>query len=151
MRAALALLAWLGAAAPDALAQPAEVTGMPDEPAFVEHRLTLQLSDPGDAKQALIISTANNVLKFYGPDKLSVHVVAFGPGIELLRDGNPNAEKIRSLAAQGVQFDACMNTIDTIERTTGQPFALNPVAHRVTAGIAQIMTLAEHGYITVRP
>jgi hypothetical protein len=39
----------------------------------------------------------------------------------------------------------------TIERETGKPYPLNPLAHPVDAGIVRIMTLAEHGYITVRP
>ncbi len=143
VRVALVLLA-LAASAP-AIAQSA------GEPAFVEHRLTLQLSDAGQDKQSQILSVANNVLKIYGPDKVAIDVVAFGPGVDLLREGNMNAERISSLVAQGVRFDVCMNTVTTIERTTGKPYPLNPQAHPVEAGVARIMTLAEHGYITVRP
>ncbi len=130
---------------------PARDSGMPDEAAFVEHRLTLQLSDGGEAKQSLVLNVAFNVLKSYGPDKVAIDVVAFGPGIDLLRDGNPNAARIRSLAAQGVRFDACMNTVATIERETGKPYPLSPDARKVETGVVQIMTLAEHGYTTVRP
>ena len=121
------------------------------EPAFVEHRLTLQLSEPGESKQSQVLNAANNVLKVYGPDKVAIDIVAFGPGIDLLREGNPNAERVHSLVAQGVRFDVCMNTVTTIERETGKPCPLNPQARRVEAGIARIMTLAEHGYVTVRP
>ena len=130
---------------------PPRPVGMPDEPAFVEHRLTLQLSDAAEAKQAIVLSVAANVLKAYGPDKVAIDVVAFGPGIDLLHDGNLNAAKIRSLVAQGVHFDACMNTVETIERETGKIYALAPEARRVGSGVVQIITLAEHGYTTVRP
>lgn len=126
-------------------------TKLANEPAFVEHRITLQISDPGEAKQTLLLNVAFNVLKVYGPDKVAIEVVAFGPGIDLLHDGNSNAERISSLVAQGVHFDACMNTVETIERNTGKPYPLNPQAHRVVAGVPQILTLAEHGYTTVRP
>ena len=34
-----------------------------------------------------MISVANNLLKFYDPDKIAIEVVAFGPGIDLLRTG----------------------------------------------------------------
>jgi len=132
-----------------ALAQGAP--GMPDEPAFVEHRLTLQISDGDAARQTVVLNVAFNVLTAYGPDKVAIDVVAFGPGIDLLRDGNPTADRISSLVAQGVHFDACMNTVATIARTTGKPYPLNPRARRVEAGIVQVMTLAEHGYTTVRP
>ena len=154
---ATALLLWVAFAAQDpAQAQSsahadAPAVGMADEAAFVEHRLALQISDPGDAKQTLILNVAFNVLKVYGPDKVAIEIVAFGPGIDLLRDGNPNADRIRSLVTEGVKFDACENTIDTIERNTGKPFPLNSLAHRVVGGVPHIMTLAEHGYTTVRP
>ena len=129
----------------------APAVGMANEAPFVEHRVTLQLSDPGEAKQTLILNVAFNVLKEFGPDKVAIEVIAFGPGIDLLRDGNPNSERISSLVTQGVKFDACMNTIETIERNTGKPFPLNPQAIRVKGGVPQIVILAEHGYTTVRP
>lgn len=150
IRCALAVLVVL--ATVQAHAQSAATdAGMPGEPAFVEHRLTLQLSDAGEAKQSMVLNVAFNVLKAYGPDKVAIDVVAFGPGVDLLHDGNPNAARIRSLMAQGVHFDVCMNTVATIERETGKPYPLNPDARKVDAGIVQIMTLAEHGYTTVRP
>ena len=154
VRSAVALLAL--AAGPATAQPPAPVENTPGEntpaeSAFVEHRLTLQLSDPGPEKQSQVLSVAFNVLKVYGPDKVAIDVVAFGPGIDLLRDGNPNAERIHSLVAQGVRFDACMNTVTTIERDTGKSYPLNPLAQRVEAGVVRIMNLAEHGYTTVRP
>jgi hypothetical protein len=36
--------------------------GMPDEPAFAEHRLALQLSDGSEEKQTLVLNNAFNVL-----------------------------------------------------------------------------------------
>lgn len=125
--------------------------GMPEESAFVEHRLTLQISDATEAKQTAVLNVAFNVLKVFGPDKVAIEVVAFGAGIDLLHDGNANGARIRSLVAQGVRFDACMNTVETIERDTGKPYPLHLDARRVVAGVVQIMTLAEHGYTTVRP
>jgi uncharacterized protein len=153
-RAAVALLVL---AAGPAMAQPpapdksSALEPVEGEPAFAEHRLTLQLSDPGAEKQSLVLSVAFNVLKVYGPDRVAIDVVAFGPGIDLLRDGNANAERIHSLVAQGVRFDACMNTVTTIERETGKPYKLNPLARQVEAGVVRILNLAEHGYTTVRP
>lgn len=130
---------------------PAFAQGVPGEPPFAEHRLVLQLSDAGDAKQSQVLGNAENVLAAYGQDKVAIEVVAFGPGVDLLRDGNAHADLIHSLSLQGVTFDVCLNTVQTIERTTGRPYPLNPLAHRVQAGIVQIMTLAEHGYVVVRP
>ena len=141
------------------LAAPALAQGAPQpdgigvvgEPIFTEHRLVLQLSDADEAKQTQILNNAANVLEVYGPDKVAIEVVTFGPGVELLHDGNKNTDRIHSLSLQGVKFDICMNTVHTIERNTGMPYALNKLAFPVRAGIVQIMTLAEHGYTVVRP
>jgi uncharacterized protein len=122
-----------------------------DDKPFAEHYLALQLSDREPAKRALVLSVANNLLKEYGPDRIAIEVVAFGPGIDLLRAGSPDREGVDSLVSQGVRFDVCMNTVTTIERETGKRVALNPHARPVTAGVAQLLTLAANGYTIVRP
>lgn len=133
-----------------ALAQTKPV-GMQDEPPFIEHRVALQLSDEGEAKHTQVLNNVLNVLKFYGLDKVAIEVVTFGPGVELLREGNPNTARISSLIEQGVHFDICMNTLEAMERKSGKPFPLNPQAIKVPAGIAQLMTLSEKGYTVIRP
>jgi uncharacterized protein len=130
-----------------ALAQPAT---LPDKP-FAEHRIALQLSDNDPKKQSLVISVAYNLLKAYDPDKVAIEVVTFGPGIDLLRSENPNRKLVESLVAQGVRFDVCLNTVDTIERETGKRPDVIPVATPVQVGVGQILALTENGYTLVRP
>jgi uncharacterized protein len=121
-----------------------------DKP-FAEHFLVLQLSDSDPKKERLVLSVASNVLKAYGPDKVAVEVVAFGPGIDLLRDTNEHRSLVDSLVTQGVRFDVCGNTLDTIERETGKRPTINPHAIEVQAGVEQILKLTESGYTLVRP
>jgi intracellular sulfur oxidation DsrE/DsrF family protein len=128
-------------------AQPAP---LPDKP-FAEHRIVLQLSDSDAAKQGLVISVAYNLIKLYDPDKVAIEVVAFGPGIDLLRTGNANRKLVESLVAQGVRFDVCLNTVDTIERETGKRPEIIPAAIPVQVGVGQILSLTENGYTLVRP
>jgi uncharacterized protein len=130
-----------------ARAQPAP---LPDKP-FAEHRIVLQLSDNDAGKQDLVISVAYNLIKFYDPDKVAIEVVAFGPGIDLLRTGNANRKRVESLIAQGVRFDVCLNTVDTIERETGKRPEIIPAATPVQVGVGQILSLTENGYTLVRP
>ena len=121
-----------------------------DKP-FADHHVALQLSDSDPKKQAIIISIAYNLLKVYDPDKVAIEVVTFGPGIDLLKAHNANRQRIDSLVAQGVQFDVCGNTLDTIERESGHRPVLNPHAVEVVAGVAQLLALAEKNYTIVRP
>jgi uncharacterized protein len=133
--------------APIAKAQPAP---LPDKP-FAEHRIALQLSDNDPRKQGLVISVAYNLLKAYDPDKVAIEVVTFGPGIDLLRPDNANRKLVESLVAQGVRFDVCLNTVDTIERETGKRPDIIAVATPVQVGVGQILSLTENGYTLVRP
>ncbi|NYG50410.1 hypothetical protein GGD67_007914 [Bradyrhizobium sp. IAR9] len=97
----------------------AQQVPLQDKP-FAEHKIVLQLSDGDARKQALVLSVANNLLKAYDPDKIAIEVVAFGPGIDLLLSGSERRKQVESLIAQGVRFDICLNTVDTIERETGK-------------------------------
>lgn len=132
------------------LLSPAAAQQPPSDKPFADHHLVLQLSDRDPAKQALVLSVANNLLKAYGPDKIAIEVVAFGPGIDLLRAQSPNRERVDSLIAQGVRFDICMNTVDTLERE-GKHVDINPKAVKVQVGVKQILQLTEKGYTLVRP
>ena len=120
-----------------------------DKP-FAEHHLVLQLSDSSRDKQALVLSVASNLLKAYGPDKIAIEVVAFGPGIDLLRAESIERVRVNSLVSQGVQFDICMNTVDTLERQ-GKHVDINPKAVKVQVGVGKILELTEKGYTLVRP
>ena len=148
----MATRALLGAALL-AVARPAtaeDAAPIIDKP-FADHHLALQLSDNDPKKQALTLSVANNLLKYYGPDRIAIEVVTFGPGIDLVRAGSSHRAEVDSLISQGVQFDVCMNTVDTIERATGKKVDLNPRAVKVVAGVAQILALTEKGFTLVRP
>jgi intracellular sulfur oxidation DsrE/DsrF family protein len=146
IRAAIVALL-MATAAPAARAQQAPLQDKP----FAEHKIVLQLSDNDPKKQGLVISVANNLMKFYDPDKVAVEIVAFGPGIELLRPDNANRKLVESLVAQGARVDVCLNTVDTIERDTGKRPEYIAAATPVQVDVAQILFLTENGYTLVKP
>ena len=128
---------------------PGEITS--DKP-FAEGRIVLQLSEGSAEYQSRVLSIANNLIKHYGgPDFVDIEIVAFGPGIALLYADNKNLERISSLAINGVRFIGCMNTVDTIERTTGKRPNLNPLTIPVQTGVAHLVERASEGFVVVRP
>lgn len=132
----------------------AQTKAKPQPPAdkpFAEHFIALQLSDADPKKARLILSVASNLQKAYGQDKIAIEVVTFGPGIDLLRDTNENRKLVDSLATQGIRFDVCGNTLDTIARETGKRPTINPRAIEVQVGVGHLLTLSEGGYTIVRP
>lgn len=134
------------AAAPARAQQPP-----PADKPFADHKVVLQLSDDDPSREGLVVSVAYNLLKLYDPDKVAIEVVTFGPGIDLLRPTNANRKFVDSLIAQGVRFDVCLNTLDTIERETGKRPKIIPAATPVRYGVGQILLLTENGYTLIRP
>lgn len=147
----LSVLAACVAVTPLAAQTKPAAPGPTEDHPFAEHFLALQLSDSDPGKARLALSVASNILKFYGPDKVAIEVVTFGPGIDLLKVDNEHRALVDSLVSQGVRFSVCGNTLDTIERDTGQRPKINPHAHEVEAGVAQLLALTESGYTVVRP
>jgi intracellular sulfur oxidation DsrE/DsrF family protein len=123
----------------------------PEDKPFAEHFIALQLSDSDPKKERLVLSVASNLQKAYGQDGVAIEVVAFGPGIDLLRVTNKNRALVDSLVTQGVRFTVCGNTLDTIARETGKRPKINPHAVEVQAGVERLLTLSEGGYTIVRP
>jgi len=123
---------------------------IPDKP-FAEAKFVLQISDMDPDKQTLVLNVAGNILKYYGQDKTDVEIVAFGPGLRLLFDGNANAGRIASLADSGVRFAACQNTINNMSNTLGRAVQINPQATVVPGGIVRIKQLVDAGYTLVKP
>jgi intracellular sulfur oxidation DsrE/DsrF family protein len=123
-----------------------------EEKPFAEAHVVLQLSDGDTDAQARVLSVANNLIKHYGgPDMVDIEIVAFGPGIALLFPDNPQVERISSLATNGVRFVACMNTVETMARQTGNKPELIPLSIPVQTGVAHIVQRAGEGYVVVRP
>lgn len=120
--------------------------------AFAEKKVVLQISDPNPFKQTLVLNVANNVLKEYGPDNVEIEIVAFGPGVRLMFEGNANEGRIKSLVeGGGVKLHACSNTVKNMAKNLGYTPALNPLAQSPGPGVIRIVDLVSQGYILVKP
>ncbi|MHB1511660.1 MAG: DsrE family protein [Acidiferrobacter sp.] len=116
--------------------------------AFATHRVVFQISNGSAQEQELVLANAANVLKYFGPTKLQMEIVAFGPGMRLLLKNNVHAKMIQSLHAEGVEFAACHNTMMKLHLTKAD---LNPVAHVVPGGVIEIMRRESEGWNYIRP
>ncbi len=122
-----------------------------DKP-FAEASVVLQLADADAETQGRTLSVANNLIKHYGgPDFVDIEIVAYGPGISLLYPDNAANERVMSLVANGVRFIACLNTLETIARQTGNRPAVIAEAIPVQTGVAHMIERAEQGFAVIRP
>ena len=121
-----------------------------DKP-FAEERIVLQISDPDPIKQTLVLNVATNLIKHYGPDKVDIEIVAFGPGLRLMFKDNVNSGRIDGLSDSGVKFAACKNTIANVSKKLGHTPELHSNAVPVTAGVVRIIDLQNQGFKLIKP
>ncbi len=122
------------------------------EKAFADKKIVLQISDPNPFKQTLVLNVANNLIKHYGSDKVDIEIVAFGPGLRLLFDGNVNEGRIKNLVQNNeVRFSACKNTIANMAKKLGHKPELTKFAKPVSAGVVRILDLIDQGYQLIKP
>jgi len=124
----------------------------PEDKPFAEKKVVLQISDQDSYKQTLVLNVASNLIKHYGPDRVDVEIVAFGPGLRLMFADNSNAKRIENLSNDsGVRFSACENTMRKVTQKLGHAPKINPKATHVSAGVVRILDLVDQGYTLVKP
>ncbi len=133
------------------LFHPKRVTSIPQAPEdkpFAEHAVVFHISSGDEFAQKLVLNNAQNLQRFYGPDKVQIEVVAYGPGLRTLFRENSQAGRIKNLADSGIEFTACANTMRNMGRDTP---SLHKVAKVVPGGVVRIMELQEAGWTYIRP
>jgi intracellular sulfur oxidation DsrE/DsrF family protein len=111
-------------------------------------RVVIQVSDGDPAKWNLALNVAGNVQQAFGKDKVDVAIVAYGPGIGMLKAMAPVEARVSGAAAQGVQVLACENTMRREKLVKAD---MNPGIRYVQAGVIEIMRLQREGWAYVRP
>lgn len=112
-------------------------------------QLIFQITSDKDEEINHVLSSANNVLKFYGPEKVQIAIVAYYHGIRaLLKSEKEIRVRVEALMTYDVAFIACGNTMATkkIPRS-----AILDDAEVVTAGIVEIAERIKKGWIYIRP
>ncbi len=96
-----------------------------------------------------VLSSANNVLKFYGPEKVEMEIVAYYHGIRaLLKSEKEIAVRVNALMQYDVKFVACGNTMETKKI---KPAELIEGSEIVTAGIVEMLERVKSGWIYIKP
>jgi len=117
-----------------------------------KHKLVIQVNTKDKLTQKIALNNAVNIQKAYGVDNVAVEIVAYGPGLSMLTPKNKKqANRVKSLAVQGIKFSACGNTIRKITKKKGKSPKLIKGVKIVSAGVKRIMELQEQGYSYIRP
>jgi uncharacterized protein len=122
------------------------------------HHVAIQIDQNDPQVMNLVLNNATNVIEYYRAKKeeVDVDIVAYGPGLHMLRaDTSPvqdRIKRIRDIVFPGkIQFSACNNTKEAMEKTEGRAISILPDAIMVPSGVVHLMELQEQGWSYVRP
>ncbi len=113
-----------------------------------KEKLVIQVSDNDPAKWRLALNNAKNVQAAVGASKVDVEIVAYGPGIGMLKLDSEVGERIDKALGEGVKIVACQNTMQGTGLTEAD---MLPKIGYVPAGVVEIMRKQKQGYSYVRP
>jgi intracellular sulfur oxidation DsrE/DsrF family protein len=114
----------------------------------------VDVNDP--AVMNLALNNVSNAAQHYSEigQKVEIEVVAFGPGLHMLRDDtSPVKARIKSMSETlpHVAFSACGNTRENMTRAEAKDISLISQAKVVKAGVVRLMELQERGWSYLRP
>ena len=122
------------------------------------HRVAIQVNQNDPQVMNLALNNATNVLEYYRGknEEVEVDIVTYGPGLHMLRsDTSPVQDRLKRLKEMAfpskVQFSACNNTKQGMEKTEGKAISVVSDATIVPSGVVRIMELQEQGWSYVRP
>ncbi len=111
-------------------------------------KVVLQVSDGDPKKWNLALNNARNVQNDLGKDKVDVEIVAYGPGIGMLKASGPVEPRITAALTDGVKVVACENTMKNAKLSKAD---MVPGIGYVPAGVVEIMEKQREGWAYVRP
>lgn len=120
------------------------------EPSITEPRqIIFSIKSNRDEDINHVLSSANNVLKFYGPEKVNMRIIAYYNGIEAVLKKNKDISiRVKALMLLDVEFYACGNTMRTKNIKEEELIEDTEI---VTAGIVEIVERVKEGWINVVP
>ena len=120
------------------------------KPSIVEPRQIIFSLKYGDEKSINhLLSTANNVLKYYGPEKVEMEILMYADGLKaLLKKDKKVQARIETLMQYDVEFVACKNTMRTQKIKESD---LIEGTQFVTAGIVELIEKVKSNWVHIQP
>jgi intracellular sulfur oxidation DsrE/DsrF family protein len=112
------------------------------------HKVIIQVSDSDARKWTLALNNVRNIQQDLGRDNVVIEVVAYGPGLDMLKLESAVASRVADALAQGVAIMACENTM---ANTRTKKDDLLPNIGYVKAGVVELMLKQQQGYSYIRP
>ncbi len=112
------------------------------------HKIVIQVSDNDPAKWNLALNNAKNLQDDVGAANVDIAIVAYGPGIGMLKLESPTGSRVADAMKANVRVVACENTMRAQKITKDD---MLPAIAYVPAGVTEIMKKQSEGWAYLRP
>ena len=113
-----------------------------------KQRVVIQVSDADPGKWQLALNNARNVQADLGKDNVEVEIVAYGPGLDMLKAESKVAGGLAAALDSNVGLIACENTMQNRHVSRDQMYGGIRYA---PAGVTHIMKRQSEGWAYIRP
>lgn len=110
--------------------------------------VVFQVSDNDPAKWNLALNNARNVQAELGKENVDVEIVAYGPGLAMLKGDSKVGSRLAQALDSSVGLMACENTMRNTKVHKGDMYS--GVSY-VNAGVTHIMKRQSEGWNYIRP
>jgi len=116
--------------------------------AAAKQRVVIQVSDNDPAKWTLALNNARNIQAELGKDNVQIEIVAYGPGLAMLKAESKVAAGLAGALDDNIGLIACENTMQNTKVTRDEMYG--GIAY-VQAGVTHIMKRQREGWAYIRP
>jgi len=112
------------------------------------YRVVIQVSDNDPAKWNLALNNARNVQADLGAANVQIEIVAYGPGLAMLKAESPVAPRLADALDHSIGLLACVNTMENTKTPKSDMYG---GINYVQAGVTHIMKRQKEGWAYIRP
>jgi len=113
-----------------------------------KQKVIFQVSDADPAKWSLALNNARNVQTELGKDNVQIEIVAYGPGLGMLKADSKVEARLAQALDDNVGLLACENTMVNTKTTRADMYG--GISY-VTAGVTHLMKRQREGWAYIRP
>lgn len=111
------------------------------------HRVVFAITSPNQPDWQLTLGNIGNLKKGFAGEPVEVEVVAYGPGIAMVKKESAVSEGIEALEKDGVTFVACENSMRRMQLTKAD---LIPGVGTVPSGVVEVVKKQEAGWSYIK-
>ena len=130
------------------LAGSSHAAGQQTHAPSAKHKVVVQVSDDDPKKWVLTFNNVANIENDLGKENVEIEVVAYGPGIGMLKLDSPVATRIRNAVESNVKVVACQNTMQA--QHLEKQDMLSDVSY-VPSGAIELIKKQEDGFAYLKP